>query len=375
MQIKPTPPVLHDALRHAVENLPLGVTVADTQGKILFTNPAEAAMHGWRAEDLLGMPTRIFHPPWATRSGGPGTLKGVRSWTRDRMNCRRDGSTFPVRLRSTVLLGGEGEPAAVITVSEDRSVELETPDEVNETLSSDSGVCLAGEWALGVAHDFNNILTVVGGLLEVIVDSPDRGERRDLARMTQEQVGRAQGLVRWLQDVSRTREPELVALSLSGVVDRFANSLARLLPVNLRLAVHHSGDAPLVRADAILIQQALLNLVTNARDAMPSGGVITIATSGQTIGTDSWTARPKKPSHGCVTVTDTGTGIDPSDRERIFDPFYTTKQPGRGSGLGLAFVRSVVDRLEGHVHVESTPGRGTTISLNFPAVPDPTGGD
>ncbi len=223
-----------------------------------------------------------------------------------------------------------------------------------------------GRLAGGVAHDFNNVLTVIAGGVELMRRSEDRKELRMIEAATES----AMSVTRQLLLLSRQGVVEDRVSDLNDILRQSGQMLSRIIGEGVAVVVELGDELWAVRADEGRIQQLLLNLATNARDAMPHGGVFRIVTENV-----SWGAAdgPQIPpgDYVVVAVSDTGVGMDAETRERVFEPFFTTKGVGKGTGLGLAIVFGIVSRGGGYVHVDSAKGRGTTFRLFFPRVNDP----
>ena len=224
-----------------------------------------------------------------------------------------------------------------------------------------------GMLAGGIAHDFNNLLTIIAGYTQMLQASPQLASARD--KMALEQVlnasGRAAELTGQLLAFSRRRAPLLQDIDLANLIDQSALLLQRLLGSHIELRIYHEGGQSKIHGDSTQLQQVLMNLVANARDAMPGGGQLVITTSTVTLKQND--ARKLSVLPGkfiLLAVRDTGIGIPADTRERIFDPFFTTKE--QGTGLGLATVAGIVRRYHGGVEVSSQPGAGTTFQLYFP---------
>jgi signal transduction histidine kinase len=222
-----------------------------------------------------------------------------------------------------------------------------------------------GRLAGGIAHDFNNLLTVILGrshlLLEAMTD--DHPHRRSV-KSIDETAERAAVLTRQLLAFSRKQVLDPAVLDLNEVVTGMTDLLQRLIGEQVELVVVPGDGIGQVKVDRGQIEQVIVNLVVNARDAMPDGGRITIATSAAA------TTGPDEGSHVRVAVTDTGTGMDAHTRARIFEPFFTTKEPGKGTGLGLATVYGIVRQSGGSIQVDSEPGIGSTFTISLPRVED-----
>ena len=223
----------------------------------------------------------------------------------------------------------------------------------------------------GVAHDFNNILTIVKGCAEMAIAHVDDANpaRKDLDEIRKAAVTGV-ALTRQLLTFSRKNPAAPVAININEVVRPLAEMLRRLVGEHIDFITHLEGDVGRVLVDPVLIEQVVMNLVVNARDAMRGGGTLTVQTASAAI--DAKFARIHKlRSAGAfvsIAVADTGHGLTADERTRIFEPFFTTKGPGHGPGLGLATVHSIVHDAGGCVVVDSTPGRGTTFIVYLPRV-------
>jgi PAS domain S-box-containing protein len=230
-----------------------------------------------------------------------------------------------------------------------------------------------GRLAGGVAHDFNNLLTVIGGFTAMaqraVGDGPGASELAEV----QGAARRAAQLTRRLLEFSRRRAVEPVALDLGDVVQGVTGMLERLIGEHIRVVVLNEPDMPSVLADRVQMEQVVVDLATNARDAMPGGGTLTIETHATTL-RDEADGLPAG-RYACLSVTDTGTGIDPAAADRLFEPFFTTKEVGAGTGLGLASVHGIVTRAGGYVRVYSEPGVGACFRVCLPATEQPAAPD
>jgi PAS domain S-box-containing protein len=226
-----------------------------------------------------------------------------------------------------------------------------------------------GQLAAGVAHDINNILTVMQGYACRLTERHDPPTSIEDAQQILDAADRAASLTRQLLAFSRRQNMQVRLLDLRATVSGISRMLERLIGENIRLAVNHPETLPGVAADSGLMEQVLLNLVVNARDAMPEGGEIVLETAAVEISEADAQKRPQGRAGQFVLlkVSDTGSGMDAATMAHIFEPFFTTKGPGKGTGLGLATVYGIVQQHEGWIEVESTPGRGTSFSVFLPA--------
>jgi signal transduction histidine kinase len=228
-----------------------------------------------------------------------------------------------------------------------------------------------GQLAGGIAHDFNNLLTAILGYCELLTEQigPDKPIGRDLQEIASA-ARSAASMTRQLLAFSRRQVLTVAALDLNGVVGRLETMLRRLLGEHITVATKLAPDLHPVMADATQLEQVLINLSVNARDAMPQGGMLTISTGNVVIERSDGANRVDGLAPGSyvtLSVADTGTGIPAAVKGRIFEPFFTTKERGRGTGLGLAAVHGIVTQLGGAIGVESAVGAGTTFRVFLPA--------
>ncbi len=221
-----------------------------------------------------------------------------------------------------------------------------------------------GQLAGGVAHDFNNLLMVIGMASESLESLEQPPPAREAVELIREAVTQAQAVTKSLLTFCRRDSAERVPVRLAEIVESAGRLLKRVLPAQVRLSLHLPPEPLWVNADAVQVQQALMNLAINARDAMPDGGSLTL------------TLRAASPASGTggaaiIDVEDTGQGMTPEVLQRVFEPFFTTKPVGKGTGLGMPIVRSIMDVHGGDVAIESTPAKGTRITLRFPAIAPP----
>jgi PAS domain S-box-containing protein len=225
-----------------------------------------------------------------------------------------------------------------------------------------------GRLAGGVAHDFNNLLTVINGYSEVVLGRMDIGDRnRRHLEAIQEAGERAAGLTGQLLAFSRKQAVKPRPMRLNGIVQQIEGLLRRLLPEHVSLGLTLGAVDDAVLGDASQLHQVVMNLVVNARDAMPAGGRLTLSTSVEELKSPEIPDAPASP-HVVLSVSDTGVGMDEATRARIFEPFFTTKEPGRGTGLGLATVYGIVGQSGGFLRVESEPGAGSTFHVCLPQI-------
>jgi CheY-like chemotaxis protein len=227
-----------------------------------------------------------------------------------------------------------------------------------------------GRLAGGVAHDFNNVLTAIVGYVELLLNEPQQEKTRNGLREMQRAAVRASGLTRQLLAFSRQQMLQPTIVDLNDVVRQLHNLLRPLIGENVDLVMELEPTLASTRADVGQLEQVIVNLAVNARDAMPSGGTITLSTA--TVELDHAGAarlRPMSPGrYTRLTVRDTGTGMDAVTQAKIFEPFFTTKPRGKGTGLGLSTVYGIVKQSGGFIWVNSRPGNGTAFDIYLPAV-------
>ncbi|MBI2947362.1 MAG: PAS domain S-box protein [Verrucomicrobia bacterium] len=283
---------------------------------------------------------------------------------------RPDASIRWVHEQADVNRDAEGKAVQLIGVVQDITEQKQLEEQLRQSQKLEA----IGQLAGGVAHDFNNILTVIKGHASVLLG------KRELPSGIEESLreillaaDRATNLTRQLLTFGRRQLMQASNLNVNEVVDNMSRMLRRILGEDIILEVQSSSNLPLIHADAGMVEQVLLNLAVNARDAMPRGGRLTIRTT-MTILDDATARRNPDASAGpfvCLQVSDTGCGIAAEDLPRIFDPFFTTKDVGRGTGLGLATVYGIVRQHRGWIDVESELRRGTSFRVFLPGVPAP----
>ncbi|MDD2335387.1 MAG: ATP-binding protein [Geobacteraceae bacterium] len=228
-----------------------------------------------------------------------------------------------------------------------------------------------GTLAGGVAHDFNNILSTIEGYALLLRDSiKKKGHIRNYVEQIVAGVERAADLTHRLLAFSRSQVINPAPLDLNETIRNITTLLVRLVGENIDFQILTSPEELVVMADQLQVEQTLINLATNARDSMPHGGVLRLATELATVGDNPEESRREiRPGHYAkLVLSDSGTGIDPSTKERIFDPFFTTKDVGKGTGLGLSMTFGIIKQHKGYIEVDSEPGHGTTFSIYLPLI-------
>jgi PAS domain S-box-containing protein len=358
-----------------LESASQAVIVIDQAGRIVLANGRSGEMFGYTAEELLGARVELLVPESKRAAHGrqrDDYFQRPRARPMgiglDLTGRRKDGAEFPVEvsLSSVETEGGTFGIAFVSDISVRKTLE--------QQLVQAQKMEAVGRLAGGVAHDFNNMLTVIAGYNRMILDElttidPLRGYAEEILKATD----RAAALTNQLLTFSRHQIVQSRVIDLNAVIGQTENMLRRLIGEDIELAMRLGADAGNIRADPHQIEQAIVNLAVNARDAMPLGGRLTIETCNTRIDeTYSKTHMGVKPGEFVlIAVSDTGHGIDSATRQNIFEPFFTTKPRGKGTGLGLATVYGMVKQSGGDIWVYSEPDQGTTFKLYFPRVMGP----
>ena len=360
-------------LRAALEASANGIVITDRHGAIVWCNRAYCQLSGYPRQEVLGRNPRFQksgHHPAAFYRGLWQTILVGQVWQGEMINRRKDGSEYPEEQTITPVRDGGGRITHFIAVKQDISDRRRLESQLRQAQKMDA----LGQLAGGVAHDFNNIMTVVRGYLDLLsAHTAADPESAELIREVAGAAERAGNLTRQLLAFGSRQPMQAQPVDLAALVDNLVKMLRRLIGENILLELHHGTALPALQADPALLEQALLNLAVNARDAMPNGGRLTVTTAAVTVETAHALQHPAaRPGHFLrVTVQDTGHGIAPEVLPRIFDPFFTTKPSGSSAGLGLATVHGIVQQHRGWIEVESRQGSGTTFRLYLPARPNP----
>ena len=371
-----------DALRetsrtlHALfEASPLAVVVSDASGMVRLWNPAAVRMFGWTEEETVGHPN-----PLLSSEGNPGlratcnrVLHGERFSNTEICGQARSGSKIFLSFSGAPLCNAQGEidsMMAIMTDITDAKAAEEALRRSEEQLHQSTKMEAVGKLAGGVAHDFNNLLSVITGYSELLLTRTDDTNpvRREIVEI--HKAGeRAGALTHQLLAFSRRQVLKPKMLRMNDVVENLGKMLQRLIGEDIDFAMESQDDLWTVRADPSQIEQILMNLCINARDAMPAGGKLVVSTANVTLEAPLVERDLTIPSgrYATLQVADDGSGMDEEILSRIFEPFFTTKDQGKGTGLGLATVYGIVNQSDGYIRVISAPGNGTTFTVYLPA--------
>jgi PAS domain S-box-containing protein len=356
-------------LAMAAEQANEAIVITDARGAIVYVNPAFERVSGWPRSETVGRTPRIlksgahddafYGEMWDALGRGE-------AWTGRIVNRRKDGGLFKEEATISPMRDPTGRIINYVAVKRDVTNEARLEEQLFQAQKMEA----VGRLAAGVAHDFNNLLGVITGYGEMVHRGlagadPLRGKTEQVLKAAE----RAADLTRQLLAFGRKQVLRPRILDLNAVVPEMELMLRRLLGEDIELAIRLAPGLGRVRADRGQIEQVLMNLAVNARDAMPAGGRITIETlNGAPAPPEAGSDAPGPGPYVLLVVADTGSGMDAATQARIFEPFFSTKEVGKGTGLGLATVYGIVEQSEGHVSVRSELGVGTTFTIDLPRV-------
>jgi PAS domain S-box-containing protein len=356
-----------ERLASIVESSEEAIIGQTLDGIITSWNPGAERLYGYTAGEVIGRPVTMLSAP--ERPGEMEAIlerihQGQRVGRIETIRRGKDGRIVQISLSVFPVLDAGGKPASVATIARDISERKHLEEQLRQSHKMEAIGRLAG----GIAHDFNNLLGVVLGDCELLLnDSVTAGQREKLSEI-REAGERAASLTRQLLAFSRQQLLETQILDLNSVLSGFESMLRRLAGDRIELhTVFTPGIAP-VRADPNQLLQVLLNLVVNARDAMPNGGVIRIATANTTLDESYVSVHPGMSAgpHVVISVADNGPGMDAETLSHIFEPFFTTKENGQGTGMGLATAYGIIQQVKGSIWAYSEPGHGTLFKIFLP---------
>jgi PAS domain S-box-containing protein len=359
----------HARLAKAVEQAAESIVIADTHGTIVYANPAFEKTSGYTCAEALGQNSRLlksgkqdagfYRRMWDVLVHG-------QIWSGHFINRRKDGTLYEEEATISPVRDAAGNLVNYVAVKRDvtREVQLETQLRQSQKMEA------IGQLAGGVAHDFNNILAAMmmqAEMAAMVENTP--GEVQEGLHEIRAAAERAANLTRQLLLFSRRQVMQPQDLDLNEIVTSLAKMLQRIIGEDVRLQLHLHPVPLIIHADAGMLDQVLMNLAVNARDAMSQGGRLLIETSEKTVDENIARLNPEAAPgrYACISVSDTGRGIPPEVLPRIFEPFFTTKEPGKGTGLGLATVYGIVKQHQGWLKVYSEPGRGANFQIFLPA--------
>jgi two-component system, cell cycle sensor histidine kinase and response regulator CckA len=365
-EVEDTFRTLHSAIEQSADM----VLITDSSGRIEYVNPAFEKLTGYSRPEVIGQTPRIlksgeqgpelYQELWETIGAGE-IYRGVL------VNRKKTGESFVVEKTITPVRNATRRVTHFISNDRDISKRRRLETALFQAQKMDAIGLLAG----GVAHDFNNLLMVISSYAELTQDSisPEHKLHRNVQEILSA-ARRAADLTRQLLAFGRKQCQSLQVLDLNAILRDISRMLPRLIGEDIELNISPQINLDKVKLDPVQLEQVVMNLAANARDAMPAGGKLTIATHNVELDDAYVQARPVVPAgrYVMLEVTDTGQGIDPGHLPHIFEPFYTTKEQGKGTGLGLATVYGIVKQSGGFIWVYSEPGMGTTFKIYFPRV-------
>jgi len=347
------------SFRQMFDPAPVGVALADRSGRVVESNRALQALLGYSAAELAGLPyVDLVHAADRPEilAGMQDLIDGARSSFQLEARCLEKGGTSVwTRLHVAPVPAHEGGWQFAVATAEN----IHEQKLLEERLLQSQKLEAMGRLAGGIAHDFNNLLTAITGYTDLLLGRGDLGGAacRDAAEIRRA-AGRAAELAGRLLAFGGRQTLQPRALDLNGVVREIEAMLRRVIGEDVELLTALDADLWPTRADPGQLEQVIVNLALNARDAMPRGGRLVLSTRN---------AARERP-YVALAVADTGVGMDDATLARVFEPFFTTKEKGKGTGLGLATVYGIVEQSGGHVEVASEPGRGTTFTILLPRV-------
>ncbi|MGH1571461.1 hybrid sensor histidine kinase/response regulator [Methylobacterium sp. P31] len=359
----------------AVETTRMPMIVTDPRqpdNPIIFANRAFLAMTGYTPEELVGRNCRFLQGPETDRETVAQVRKAItekREFATEILNYRKNGSTFWNALFVSPVYNADGELVyyfgSQLDVSRRRDAE--------EALGQAQKMEALGQLTGGIAHDFNNLLQVIVGYVDILaagLEKPD-ADRARLGRATEnirQAAERATTLTQQLLAFARKQRLDGRAVNLNTLVEGMGEMVARSVGEAVKIELDLAEDLRNCRVDPTQAEVAILNVLINARDAMPEGGTVRISTENSEVASSGREIGPLRDGrYVSIAIRDTGTGIPPAVLARVMDPFFTTKEEGKGTGLGLSMVYGFAKQSGGAAQIESTVGEGTTVRLSFPA--------
>jgi len=358
-------------LAQSIEQSPIATAIADPDGNVRYVNPRFSECVGATLETLLDRRERIFREAHPTEEAYEAFLRQIRAgrpWRGEVATHKPTGEPRWESIQVSAIRSPAGTVTNFLMLREDITERKTLESQLRQAQKLESIGTLAG----GIAHDFNNLLSVINGYSELLLSRPNTDEKAQRFLGEIFKAGqRAVGLVRQILTFSRKVETQLAPLDLNQLVRELGGMLQETFPRTIVFDFHLAPALPPLLADQNQVQQILMNLCVNARDAMPQGGTLTLSTE-QIAGRDlGRLAADHTRDYQCIRIRDTGVGIPPEVQQRIFEPFFTTKEKGSGTGLGLAVVEGIVSRHGGFIDLHSSPGQGSVFSIYMPEADQP----
>ena len=349
---------------HVLASVEQAIISTDARGVVLAWNEHAERLYGWRASEAIGRRLDEMVPAAGDSHALERATRRLRRGEKvhyEQEVRRRDGQAIWISVHAAPIRDENGRVERIVGTSSDITERRRLEAQFLQAQKMDA----VGQLAGGVAHDFNNLLTVIKAHAEFLAAAlpPDSEPAADVAEITKA-TSRAAALTRQLLAFSRQQRMEQKPVDVNRVVGDLEKMLRRVIGVHIGVTLERGLDVPVVLVDPGQLEQAIVNLVVNARDAMPSGGALRITTS-------RVVARGDEPerhtgTYAAISVADNGHGMTPEVQARVFEPFFTTKSAEKGTGLGLATVYGIVKQSRGFIDVRSAPGKGATFTMHLP---------
>ena len=349
------------------------IIVTDTDGLIQYVNPVFERVTGYRRDEVRGLNPRLLKSGHTTPDVHRQmwtALKSGRAWAGHLINRKKDGAYYEVRATVSPIRNAAGQSVSYVAVARDVTYERQIETQLRQSQKTEAVGRLAG----GIAHDFNNLLTVITGYTSLVLRTDGLTEQvRDRIEGIQKAADRATELTRQLLAYSRRQQLHFKVVETSEIVAAMQPMLRRVISEDIELRTVFEPDTGPVRADVAQLEQVILNLVINARDAMPRGGQIVIETTNYVVdeALASQDGELKPGRYTRLAVSDTGVGMTNEVKAHLFEPFFTTKGPGKGTGLGLATCYGIISQSGGYIRAYSEVGQGTVFKIYLPIVNAP----
>ena len=340
------------------------VMVRDFEGKITYWNRGAEVLYGWTFDEMRGRsPLPVLFDETSAIDEALAVVRRDGEWSGGLVQRSRDGRRIEVESRLRLLRDAHGTPTAIFGMHTDVTEERQRAEAQKSAQRLESLGTLAG----GIAHDLNNVLTPLVMSIELLVSHGLDERDRELVERMNASVARATQMVRQVLTFARGVEGERVAVPVAPLISYVEYFCRDVMPASIEVVVDVAGDIGVVIGDETQLTQVLMNLVTNARDAMPDGGTLTIRA--RAVDEDDVRGRRERPWIA-LSVSDTGDGMDANTQARVFEPFFTTKEVGTGTGLGLAISLAIVTSHNGRLALESELGHGSTFTIELPRALD-----
>jgi PAS domain S-box-containing protein len=355
-----------DLLEAVIEGSQEAIYVRDQEGRYLLANPAARQLLGTTESEIVGKTNQEYFTAedaaW-TRSSDLEVIRSNRPQTVEQTLTLKGTARFLVSNKAPYR-DANGNVIGIVGIASDQTERLKMEAEVRKAQRMES----VGTLAAGVAHDFNNLLTVIKGYSQLLLEEVAGTPSQDKVKQIDAASNKAASLTRQLLAFSRQQVLQPKIISLNTVVSDMQKMLQRLIGEDIDFKVQLAADVPSILADPGQMEQVIMNLAANARDAMPRGGKFTIQTQRVELDEEYSRQHLHAPpgTYVQLAVSDTGIGMDEATQSRIFEPFFTTKPAGKGTGLGLSTVYGITKQSGGYIWVYSEPGHGTTFKMYFP---------